>query len=911
MEYIRCLDAIHQDDVTIAGGKGANLGALVQAGFPVPAGFVVLTSAYQSFVERNGLQREIERLAKQVSLDEPSSFEQASDALRALFAQASMPDEIKQAILAGYEQLRNTAVAVRSSATAEDLPGASFAGQQETYLNITTPEGVLKAVQTCWASLWTARALDYRTRRGITADAVSLAVVVQEMVQATAAGILFTANPVNGKRDEIVINAAWGLGEAIVSGQVSPDTIIVEKASGAVKQVVIGNKTVMTVPVENGTAERAVDDTKRQEAVLTHEQIRQLTRPGRDIEQHFQMPQDIEWAIADEQIFILQARPITTLATVQSGIRRQEEYAVPGDDSWDRENEPVPQPFDLWSRTNLGENFPFPITPLSETIWPALFITGKLPEKGAQTEPAPSAIGKRLYGRLYINEGAVIHMYEQFGLPTAFSDAVWGSSERGLRKSDEHFHVLRLLRRLPPAIVQGVRQARQSRKKQAQQGQQKQPKKRTPRMTNEQIFAQVDRWVADFMQQNLSKLDDRALWEEGVPVWGERAKMFYIKVIIAALLAGTGYYFLQRRINKWTKGKEDAAKLVTALSGVYTAELGPALWQLAKTLRDTGLDTLVREHTAGEALALLHPLPEAQPFLEQFAIFLKDYGYRCPNDAEFLNPRWMDAPEQVITMLAGYLQADEPVNPLEMIRHQRQEREDATVRIEQRLNFARRVIFRRLLKMTQSNVRRRDNNRSYLTKFLYPMRTIVAELGRRWCERGWLNRPEDVFFLTVADIDTIITSDNPLALDKELHSIVDERRAAFDFWYTIEAPDAVGADGTPIAVQPVDGTFLQGIPASSGRVRGTARIIRSIAETARLTQGDILVTQATDPGWTPIFPLVSGIVLEIGGQLSHGAIIAREYAIPAVINAQGALHNIRDGQTIIVDGTLGRVYMEN
>ncbi len=913
MEYIRCLDAIHQNDTASAGGKGARLGALIEAGFPVPAGFVVLTSAYQRFVESNGLQREIEHLANLIALNEPSSFEQTSAAIRALFVQARMPDEIKQAILAGYEELHNPVVAVRSSATAEDLPEASFAGQQESYLNMTTQEDVINAVQACWASLWTARALNYRARQGIAANAVRLAVVVQEMVLSTAAGILFTAHPVSGNRDEVVINAAWGLGEAIVGGQVNPDTITVEKASGTVKEIVVGNKMMMTVPVVSGTAEQAVEDAKRQEAVLTPEQICQLTQLGREIEQLFSAPQDIEWAIADDEICILQARPITTLPVIQSGLRKQEEYAVPGDDSWDRENEPAPQPFDLWTRTNLGENFPFPITPLSETIWPTLFITGKLPEREVQkskSAPVQPVMGKRLYGRLYVNEGAVIHMYEEFGLPTAFSDAVWGSSERGMRTSDEHFHLRRLLRRVPPAILQGIKQARQSRKQQRQQKREKQPKKRAPKLTNEQMFAQIDQWVADFMQQDLSKLEDKTLWQNGVPLWGERAKVFYIKVMSAALLGGTGYYLLQRRVNKWTKGKEDATKLVTASSGVYTAELGPALWQLAHTLRDAGLAEYVREQPAEEALALLQEKPEAEPFLAQFKTFLNNYGYRCPNDAEFLNPRWRDAPAEVITMLAGYLQPDEPTNPLETIRRQQKEREEVVTQIERQLNPVRRVIFRRLLNITQKNVRRRDNNRSYLTKFLYPMRTIVAELGRRWCEKGWLSRPEDIFFLTVAEIDTIITQNNPLALDKDLHTIVADRRAAFDFWYTIETPDAVGPDGTPVAVQPVNGSYVQGIPASSGRVRGTARIIHTIAETSRLRPGDILITQATDPGWTPVFPLVSGIVLEIGGQLSHGAILAREYAIPAIINAQGAIHNIQDGQTIVVDGTLGRVYLE-
>ena len=907
MEYIRCLDAIHQDDVSSAGGKGANLGALVQAGFPVPPGFVVLTAAYECFMESNGIQAEIEQLAAGISSDELSLAEETSNAIRALFGQGVMPDEIGQAIIAASAQFGDVAVAVRSSATAEDLPAASFAGQQETYLNITTPEGVLKAVRQCWSSLWTARALEYRSRQGIFANAVSLAVVVQQMVPATTAGILFTANPVTGNRDEVVINAAWGLGEAIVSGQVNPDTITVEKATGTVKQVVIGNKTVMTVPIEVGTTERAVD-AAGQETVLTSEQIGQLTTLGRDIEQQFSVPQDIEWAIADEQIFILQARPITTLTIMQPALRRQEEHAVPGDDNWDRENEPTRQPFDLWTRTNLGENFPFPITPLSETIWPALFIAGKLPDKEPQSKQAqPANMGRRFYGRLYVNEGALVHLFEELGLPTTFLDAVWGSSERGLRKSDDRLHLLRVIRRLPPMIMQGMKQARQESKK---QGQQKQPKKRTPKLTNEEVFAQVDRWVNDFQNLDLSKLDDRMLWDEGVPVWGERAKIFYIKVVIAAALAATGYYFLQRRVNKWTRGREDATQLIMALSGVYTAELGPALWQLAQILREYGLDALVREHSAEKVLTLLQALPEANPFLAQFAVFLQEYGYRCPNDAEFLNPRWKDAPAQVITLLAGYLHTEEAINPLETIRRRHQEREETTARIEKSLHLLRRAIFKWLLKTTQKNVRMRDNNRSYLTKFLYPMRTIVAELGRRWFDKGWLSAPEDIFFLTVADIDEIITLGNPLVLGKNLQTIVSDRRAAFDFWYTIEAPDAMGSDGAPIMVQPVDGTFLQGIPASSGRVRGTARIIRSIAETARLASGDILVTQATDPGWTPVFPLVSGIVLEIGGQLSHGAIIAREYAIPAVINTQGALQSIRDGQTIVVDGTLGRVYLE-
>jgi len=275
-----------------------------------------------------------------------------------------------------------------------------------------------------------------------------------------------------------------------------------------------------------------------------------------------------------------------------------------------------------------------------------------------------------------------------------------------------------------------------------------------------------------------------------------------------------------------------------------------------------------------------------------------------------LNPRWADAPEQVMLLLTGYLRADEHVNPVDTERRQRQEREETTARINAQLNPFRGVIFRWLLKTTQQNVRARDNNRSYVTKFLYPLRILFVEVGQRWVDREWLNNAEDIFFLTISEIDEIIATGNPTIFNREVRSVVSDRRTAFDYWHHVVPPDAIGPNGTPLPIQMTNGTYLQGLAASGGLVRGTARLVRSVHEATLLTSGDILVTQATDPGWTAVFPLVSGIVLEIGRQLSHGAIIAREYAIPAVINVQGAMQRIREGQTITVDGTSGRVYLD-
>ncbi len=303
------------EDATLAivGSKGANLGRMSRAGFPVPPGFLTTTAAYCAFVQANNLQKQIIDLAS----NEAETSEARSLAIRRLFANGRIPTELVEAIDRAYMDLIQTVgdlpLAVRSSATAEDLPGASFAGQQDTYLNVRGKSALLDAVQRCWSSLWTPRALDYRARQGIDPSAVSLAVVVQVMVPAEASGIMFTANPINGARDEIVLEAAWGLGEAIVGGLVTPDHIVVDKVTGAIKQITVADKTVMTQPTATGTEERPVEESKRRAQVLEVIQATELAKLGAEIEKYYGEPQDIEWCFADGKFYIVQARPITTM----------------------------------------------------------------------------------------------------------------------------------------------------------------------------------------------------------------------------------------------------------------------------------------------------------------------------------------------------------------------------------------------------------------------------------------------------------------------------------------------------------------------------------------------------------------------------------------------------------------------
>src|SRR3990172_8535186 len=270
-------------DATLArvGGKGANLGRLARAGFPLPPRFLITTAAYPAFVQANDLHARIVAL----ETNKTKTVEEVSAAIRRLFEQGHIQSEAAAAIQLAYAELMHltgdaSPVAVRSSATAEDLPAASFAGQQESYLNVRGEQALLEAVKRCWSSLWTARALDYRTRQNIDPSSVSLAVVVQAMVLAEAAAILFTANPMSGARDEIVLNAAWGLGEAIVGGLVTPDQVVVDKATGAIKQMVIGDKAVMTVPTATGTAEREVEASRQHAPVLDAARVAELVKLG-------------------------------------------------------------------------------------------------------------------------------------------------------------------------------------------------------------------------------------------------------------------------------------------------------------------------------------------------------------------------------------------------------------------------------------------------------------------------------------------------------------------------------------------------------------------------------------------------------------------------------------------------------
>lgn len=865
-----------------AGGKGANLNAMLRARLPAPDGFVITTAAYQALVDGSNLAPVIDDQWQGIDAADAASFEQRSAAIQAAFAAAIFPQQLVAPILQAYASLgAGVPVAVRSSATAEDLPGASFAGQQDTYLNISGDAALLDAVKRCWASLWTARAMAYRARQSIAPGHVALAVVVQVMARADAAGVMFTVNPITGADDEMVINATWGLGEALVAGRVTPDAITASKADGRIKQVDLGEKALMTALTATGVHEVPVDETRRSQQAIDAVEVVELVKLGRALEELFGQPQDVEWAVAGGKVILLQSRPVTTTA-IKTG--------PPGDDDWPTLDGYPVQPFDFWTQQDLGERWPDPITPLSWSIWEPMTQESTDAMLAKLRAPYAGKIRwcKRAYGHAYLNEGAVLHAYTHgFGMPMPLIES--GLTHPAARPADaEGWRLGQVLRHLPWFWEVATGWERNVNRFEAD-------------------FPIIDRWVDEFMTRDLSSAPDAALLDEARTVWYRRGLDYIAYHANSTSLSMSALTQIEGFLTKHVGDATLAQMVASGLSGVITAEIAPDLWEMAQTLRQAELAAVVSTLPPAEALAALRDNPAAAPFFDQLQRFLQRHGHRCMVEAELLYPRWSEAPEQVLQALTPYFSME--VGPAAVSGSAIQRREAATAQIEARLNARQRRTFRKALGRLHRFTRMRDNGQNYIVKLLLPMRHLYAVLGERWAARHWLTAPGDIFFLVAEELTAVVEAGEPLKAGLELCRLAEDRRAAYTYWFTRPTPDALDAQGVPVAVAATDGRTLSGMAASPGQITGRARVVMSPEGASALEPGDILVTRATDPGWTPVFSIISGVVLEIGGTLSHGAIVAREYGLPAVVNVPQATQHIQDGQIIQVDGTCGQVIL--
>jgi pyruvate,water dikinase len=433
------------------------------------------------------------------------------------------------------------------------------------------------------------------------------------------------------------------------------------------------------------------------------------------------------------------------------------------------------------------------------------------------------------------------------------------------------------------------------------------------RQTGRALEAQllkVDQWVSLFKREHHARKTDRQLLDDALR-WLERVKQTLNLQYEMTGLSLTAVATLDRLMIRWFKRDNLAQELITGLSGIQAAEMGADLWKIAEKLRSRGLEHIVLAMPAGEALEALRRNDEAGCVADLLDKFIEHHGYRCPNEAEWLYPRWADAPEQIIEIIAAYLRPETLDLEAPDVK-QAQRRAAAIAWVESRIGVLRRLIFASVVARAEHSVRLRDNGKSSAIKASYPARQLTVLIGQRWAMSDWLQKVEDVFFLTLPDLQRVIEAGNPSAAKLDLKSLVRERRAAFEYWFGRTAPDVIKANGEPAwGKEPEsNGSVLKGIATSSGVVRGHVRIVHSPAEAMKLQAGDILVTHSTDAGWTVFFPLLKGLITEIGGQLSHAAILAREYGLPAVVNVKNATRELKDRQVVTNDGTRGIVYVD-
>ncbi len=842
----------------LVGGKGASLARLSQAGLPVPGGFHITTNAYKKFVADNGLGGKIREALDEVDPGATASIERASVCIGDSFRDVSIPDDIREAILACYEALRianpshtDVRVAVRSSATAEDLPDASFAGQQETYLNIHGEGELLEAVKKCWASLWTARAIAYRVKNNIDQQTVALAVVVQEMAFAESAGVMFTANPVNGKRNEMVINAAWGLGEAIVSGLVSPDTVIIDRKKSRVIRQEIAEKQVMTVRTENGTSEQPVPEKMKTKAALSRQQALDLSALGERIEAYYGVPMDIEWAYANGVFQILQARPITTLGP---------EWNVPVENA-------------IYARGSLAEHIPSPVTPLFATL-------GLKLANQATFQMWNRVMGPATARSLLVGEG----MY------TAINGFVYGGMRMGWK---DIILVTRMsIAQIGPMFHGSVERWQEARKR----------------------YQQV---VQTWEQKEIKLLSSNEILGGIKEVFGA-ACVYFTDIQMCLPAASSSEVMLTRFYNSLVKRKGDP-EVTTFLLGFDTRALAAekSLYDLAEWIKqEPGLLNWFLQTDSG-AISW-DPKPEDLPnsvWLEwrrRFESHLAEFG-KTAFEFDFANPTPIESPTALVETIKAFL-SNRAGSPYERQNAAINRREEATQHILARLVWPAKGWFIQLLRWAQKTSPMREDSISDMGMGHPILRKMFAELGRRLVHAGVLELPEDIYWMEEKELLACVEAGSADQTLPDMQAKIKNRKAAWQKYLKLSPPVMLPENSgwsrliQNRAAQVVDGkTVMKGIGTSSGTVTARACILNGPEDFGKMKPGDVLVAVTTTPAWTPLFILASAVVTDIGGPLSHSSIVAREYSIPAVMAVRGATRLIPDGEVITVDGGNGTV----
>lgn len=843
-----------QATLEMVGGKGMSLSKLLTAGIPVPEGFHVTTTSYKIFVEKNHIQPHINKLLDGIDSNNTSQLENVSTQIGMLFHNGEMPQEVSDAIKTAYAELGNIAVAVRSSATAEDLPDASFAGQQETYLNIQGENEVLDAVKRCWVSLWTARAIAYRVKNGIKQEIVALAVVVQKLVFSDASGVMFTLNPINGRRSEMIVNAAWGLGESVVSSLVTPDTIVVDKNAERIVSYEAANKEIMTVRTSDGTEEIPTPEQLRKKHALTRNQVMRLTQLGKKIEKYYEMPMDVEWALEKDKLYIVQARPITVLPP---------EWTLPEKDV-------------IYTKGSLAEHLPNPVTPLFATLgleivnrasallWIDMF--GKsakklLPENGAYTI---------INGYVYLSANSKPFLIAVKSLsPRSLRRALTNSVARWETARKEFEDVIKQWEEKPMHMLNAH---------QIMEGIQTVFYGACIYFTRIQLTLPA----ASISETLFTKFFQGAARRAGI-------------TDTSVLLLGFDTIALQSEKNLWDLS--EWAKQNNTL-GFYLKS-NPAT-KIAEDFKSSILPAEVSQEVWIEWKSRINA------YFKEFGCTAYEFDFAYATPQEILTPTFES--------IKAFLE-EKGENPYSRQIAFEKRRKQAENEILQQIGGHRKKLFLKLLHWAQNTAPMRENA-IYLMGMGHPLiRRMLQEISERLLTGGAISHLDDIYWLTKTELETLITQlDKNIPLTN-LSEAIPARQAEHDTFRGYVSPSQLPeknkkAVSHATQIQKDGKIVLTGIGTSTGVVTAPACVLNSPADFDKFQPGSILIAVTTTPAWTQLFASASAIVTDIGGPLSHSSIVAREYGIPAVMATHTATRSIKNGQMITVDGSEGTVTID-
>lgn len=865
------------------GGKGASLGEMASAGLPVPPGFCVTTEAFSRFLAGCPEAEALLAALDAVGAEDIEGVRQVGQRVRQRFTEVAVPEEVARDVMAAWRGLGpEHAYAVRSSATLEDLPDASFAGQQDTFLNVRGEQALLEKVRACWVSLFTDRAILYRRQQGYPSGAARLSVVVQRMVSPDVSGILFTADPLTGNRNVCSIDASYGLGEALVSGLVNADLYRARKATGGLLEVHLGDKAIALWPLpEGGTEKRPVPPEKSAARALDDATVARLVEVGRRIESLRGGPQDIEWCLEGGQLFVVQARPITTL------------YPMP---------EPPPRDGALHVYLSFGH------AQVNTAAFPpmALCLPQFLLPFGGRTPDGRSTMLVQAGGRLYIDLTSVLHRAPFSRVaPHLLDTVVVGTAERfeSLRSRPEFLAGQRLgmslgsfLRTARPLIGRVRQRLLHAKPEEARAG------------LEAVMESWLQKWSRDFQAAEPGAPRLRLFRREVTHVFGEMLLVHAAPLLISGLLSWKAVERLVRgRIDERT-----AQALVRGLEGNVTTDMDLALGDVADVARESpAVAARLRDSTSASIIEELRGVPGAERFLAAWDGFIARYGHRCPGELDIALPRWNEDPSSLVRVLSGMLHSD--VSGEHRRRHAAalREAEVATARVlevagQGPLGPLRRRLVRALVTRARAYLAVREHPKFLLIHLFQYGRRIILEAGRMAVDRGLLADVSDVWML---DLDELIAVMEGQKTD--VRERVAARRQTWKRYARLSPPPMLTSEGEvpPLSAssQETPGV-LRGMGASVGVVEGTARVVMDPAREV-LRPGEILVAPFTDPGWTPLFIHASALVMEVGGLMTHGSVVAREYGLPAVVGVTGATTRIRSGQRIRVDGDRGQVVL--